>query len=59
MKPIYTTVPGWNSSTVGINAFDDLPNEAKDYIHYLENILSIPIKHISTGPKRNDIIIRK
>ena len=58
VKPIYTTVPGWNSSTVGINNFNDLPNEAKDYMHYLENILSIPIKHISTGPKRNDIIVR-
>ncbi len=58
VKPIYTTVPGWNSSTVGINTFNDLPNEAKDYMHYLENILSIPIKHISTGPKRNDIIVR-
>ena len=58
VKPIYTTVPGWNSSTVGINTFDNLPSEAKEYIHYLEEILSIPIKHISTGPKRNDIIIR-
>ena len=58
VKPIYTTVPGWNSSTVGINTFNDLPNEAKDYMHYLENILSIPIKYISTGPKRNDIIVR-
>ena len=58
VKPIYTTIPGWNSSTVGINTFNDLPNEAKDYMHYLENILSIPIKHISTGPKRNDIIVR-
>ncbi len=58
VKPIYTTVPGWDSSTVGINTFNDLPNEAKDYMHYLENILSIPIKHISTGPKRNDIIVR-
>ena len=58
VKPVYTTVPGWNSSTVGINTFNDLPNEAKDYMHYLENILSIPIKHISTGPKRNDIIVR-
>ena len=58
VRPIYTTVPGWNSSTIGISSFSQLPSEAQDYIHYLEEILSTPIKHISTGPKRNDIIIR-
>ena len=56
--PIYTSIPGWNCSTVGINSFDQLPKEAQNYVHYLEKILSIPIKHISTGPKRNDMIIR-
>ena len=56
--PIYKSVEGWNCSTVGIKSFDELPSNAKDYILYLEKILDIPIKHISTGPKRNDIIIR-
>lgn len=56
--PIYTSMPGWNCSTVGINSFNQLPKEAQNYVHYLENILSISIKHISTGPKRNDMIIR-
>ena len=58
VKPIYTSVKGWKASTVGINSFDDLPDLAKDYIIYLEKTLNIPIKHISTGPKRNDIIVR-
>jgi len=58
VKPIYTSIPGWRCSTVGINSFDDLPLEAQEYILYLEKILNVPIKHISTGPKRNDIIIR-
>jgi len=58
ITPIYTSVPGWKCSTVGVNSFESLPREAKDYIHYIEKILSIPIKHISTGPKRNDMIIR-
>ncbi|MAQ43625.1 MAG: adenylosuccinate synthase [Candidatus Marinimicrobia bacterium] len=58
VNPIYKTIPGWKCSTLGINSFEDLPIEAKDYILYLEGILNVPIKHISTGPKRNDIIIR-
>ena len=58
IKPIYTSVPGWKCSTVGINSFDALPEKAQEYIHYIEEILDIPIKHISTGPKRNDMIIR-
>ena len=58
VKPIYTTVPGWECATVGIRLFEDLPLKAQEYILYLEKILNVPIKHISTGPKRNDIIIR-
>ena len=58
VKPIYTTIPGWECSTVGIQLFEDLPLKAQEYILYLEKILDVPIKHISTGPKRNDIIVR-
>lgn len=58
ITPIYKSVPGWKCSTVGINSFDDLPEKAKEYICYIEEILHTPIKHISTGPKRNDMIIR-
>lgn len=58
ITPIYTIIPGWNCSTVGINSFDKLPKEAQNYVCYLEDILSISIKYISTGPKRNDMIIR-
>tara|TARA_Y100000996_G_scaffold415598_1_gene411630 strand:- start:11897 stop:13150 length:1254 start_codon:yes stop_codon:yes gene_type:complete len=58
VTPIYNTIPGWKCSTLGINSFEDLPIEAREYILYLEDILNVPIKHISTGPKRNDIIVR-
>ena len=58
VQPIYTTIPGWECSTVGVNSFKDLPSKAQEYILYLEKILAVPIRHISTGPKRNDIIIR-
>ena len=58
IKPIYTKLPGWKCSTLGINSFENLPQKAQEYIEYIEEILSIPIKHISTGPNRNDMIIR-
>ena len=58
VTPTYKTIKGWNSSTEGINLFEKLPVEAQDYILYLEDVLQVPIKHISTGPKRNDIIVR-
>ena len=58
VKPIYTSIPGWNCSTIGINSFENLPLKAQEYILYLEEVLNIPIRHISTGPKRNDIIAR-
>jgi len=58
IKPIYTKLPGWKCSTLGVNSFENLPQKAREYIKYIEGILSIPIKHISTGPKRNDMIIR-
>ena len=58
VKSIYTTISGWKCPTLGIRLFEDLPLKAQEYILYLEKILNIPIRHISTGPKRNDIIIR-
>ena len=58
VKPIYKSIKGWSDSTVGIKSFEELPTNAKEYILFLEDILNTPIKQISTGPKRNDIIIR-
>ena len=58
VTPIYESINGWNSSTVGIRLFEELPTNAKKYILFLEDVLNTPIKQISTGPKRNDIIVR-
>ena len=57
-QPEYITLPGWQSSTVGITDFDSLPQNAKDYIGKVESILNVPIDIISTGPERNENIIR-
>ena len=56
IKPIYTKLPGWKCSTVGINSFENLPQKAKNILNTL-NILSIPINTFHWS-KRNDMIIR-
>ena len=58
VKPIYKTFKGWMTSTNEIKEFDNLPIEAKEYIKYIEELIETPVSIISTGPKREDIIIR-
>ena len=58
-EPVYETVPGWKRATKGITDYDDLPEAAKAYIRRLEELSGAPIAIISTGPERNETIIRK
>jgi adenylosuccinate synthase len=59
VTPVYETMPGWRESTDGIQNIKDLPDNAKSYIARLENLLSVPIKIISTGPDRKNTIVLK
>ncbi|XBC39718.1 MAG: adenylosuccinate synthase [Buchnera aphidicola (Chaetogeoica yunlongensis)] len=59
IQPKYESFRGWNVSTVGITQFNDLPIFAKKYILRLEELLSVPIYIISTGPDRKHTIIRE
>ena len=52
----FITIPGWESSTVGITEFDSLPKNAKAYIETIEKLTDTPIDIISTGPARDEII---
>ncbi len=56
--PNYITMPGWKSSTVGATNFEQLPDNAKNYIKKVEELLEVPIDIISTGPERSENIIR-
>jgi adenylosuccinate synthase len=58
-EPVYEEVPGWQASTVGITALDELPDEARSYLHRLEEILGIPVDLVSTGADRDQNIIIK
>jgi adenylosuccinate synthase len=57
--PIYETVKGWKTSTVGITRYEDLPQGAKDYVTRLEELCETPAGIISTGPERTETIIRE
>ena len=58
-EPRYETLPGWSRPTAGIRQFDELPDEAKQYIARLEEAVGVPIGLISTGSDRDETIIRE
>jgi adenylosuccinate synthase len=55
----FITLPGWESSTVGVKEFNSLPKNAKTYIETIEKLTDTPIDIISTGPARKEIIQKK
>ncbi|MGQ9570930.1 MAG: adenylosuccinate synthase [Thermodesulfovibrionales bacterium] len=55
-KPIYREFKGWNTSTVGIKEYAELPKSARLFIKEIEKMLDINIQLISTGQKRDEII---
>lgn len=57
-KPVYETLPGWKSDIRGITEYDKLPQEARDYVDFIEKHIGVPVKTVSTGPKRHEIIRR-
>jgi adenylosuccinate synthase len=56
-KPIYETMPGWQSSTVGATQFDALPANAQRYLKRIETLIGCPIAMVSTGPDRSETIL--
>ncbi len=56
--PVYKTFEGWLSKTEGITVFSDLPDKARLYIKFIEEFVESNASIISTGPSRNQTIIR-
>ena len=59
IKPIYEVIKGWKKSIVGVRNKNDLPEEAKNYIRRIEELINCPIILISTSPERSDTIYLK
>lgn len=57
-RPVLTSLPGWMCDISGIRRFDALPQQAQDYVLYMERQLGVPIRRISVGPNRDQMIQR-
>lgn len=57
-KPVYEVLPGWKEEIRGITSYEELPENCRNYIEFIEKELGVPVKMISNGPKREEIIKR-
>ena len=55
---VYEDHPGWKQSTVGITRYEDLPANARTYLERLQALLGVPVAIVSTGPERDQTIMR-
>ena len=57
-KPVYKVLPGWKTDIRGIKNYEDLPENCRKYIEFIEEQIGFPITMVSNGPGREDIIYR-
>ncbi len=57
-EPIYESMPGWSETTFGVKRWEDLPQAARDYLLRLEQVTGVPVAIVSTGPERDETIVR-
>ncbi|MGD9898494.1 MAG: adenylosuccinate synthase [Calditrichaceae bacterium] len=58
IEPVYEELPGWKESINSIRSFNGLPLKTRNYIKYIEDFCSVPVKYISVGHRREEIIIK-
>ena len=58
-KPVLKKLPGWNCDIRGIRKFEDLPENCRKYVEFIEEQIGFPITMVSNGPGREDIIYRE
>jgi len=58
-EPVYETLPGWSESTFGVKRYEDLPENARAYLKRIEEICEAPVDIVSTGPDREETIVRR
>ena len=56
VQPVYEIFDGWKEPTTGIDSYENLPDKTQKYIQFIANFISTPVKIISTGPGRDEII---
>lgn len=58
LEPVYECLPGWQVSTFGVSSYADLPARARGYLEFLEKQSGVEVGCISTGPERNQTIVK-
>ena len=58
-KPVFKKLPGWKCEIRGIKNYEELPENCRNYIEFIESQIGYPITMVSNGPSRDDIIYRK
>ena len=58
-KPVYKVLPGWKCDIRGIRRYEDLPENCRNYIEFIEQEIGYPITMVTNGPAREDIIYRE
>ncbi len=57
-KPILRVMPGWKQDIRGITRYEDLPQECRDYVEFIESQIGVPITMVSNGPGREELLYR-
>lgn len=57
-KPVWTVLPGWKCDITGIRRYEELPENCRRYIEFIEEKIGFPVTMVSNGPSRDDIIYR-
>ncbi|MBC7286589.1 MAG: adenylosuccinate synthase [Armatimonadetes bacterium] len=58
VEPVYEELPGWKESTRGVTSYSELPAKARAYIERIEELAGAPVRMVSTGPARDEILLR-
>ena len=58
-KPVLEVLPGWKCDIIGIRSYEELPENCRKYVEFIEERIGYPITMVSNGPKREDIIYRE
>lgn len=57
VRPVYETLPGWQCEIDGAGRLEDLPVEARDYVHFIERLAGVPVSFVSVGPARDQTVV--
>lgn len=58
-KPVYEVLPGWKCDIRGIRTYEELPENCRRYVEFIEEQLGYPVTMVSNGPGRDDMILRE